>query len=187
MKKNYLVFISLLATISLSGCISPGKNSPILPSEKGHFPSIVGIDLHGVERTLPEAFEGTKNVVIVAFERHQQQDVNTWIPTIETLMIAYPSLRFYEVPLIYELSIFRRFFINNGMRRGIPDEVARERTITVYTNREQFTKLMDMNIKTIYTLLLNDKGEILWRTTGKASAENILALDSAITTHGNGL
>ena len=177
MKK--IIFISLLAMISLSGCIAPGENSPLLPPEKGHFPGLIGINMHGKERTLPKAFEGTTNVVMVAFDK-PEKDVNPWIPAVETLMTEHPGLRFYEVILIYEADTSARFFGNNIFRRWIPDEIARERTIMVYTNREQFTKLMDMNIKTIYTLLLNDKGEILWRTAGKASAKNILALDSAI-------
>lgn len=161
--KHYLIGTLVML---LTACIGTGDNSDIKPQGKNQFPLLTGIDLLGEERPIPASFAGHLNLVAVAFEREQQEDVNTWIPTAEQLMQQHAHLRFYEVPLIYEMNAAMRGWINNGMRAGIEEKAARERTITVYTDRDQFTSLMNMQTKSIYLLLLDKKGTILWRHEG---------------------
>jgi len=90
------------------------------------------------------------------------------------------NLSFYEIPLIYELSVFKRMFLNNGMRFGITDEVARKRTITVYTNRQEFFKITQMKEEQIYALLIDDNGKIIWRVVGIADDKKISDLKKII-------
>jgi hypothetical protein len=53
------------------------------------------------------------------------------------------------------------------MRMGIPDKKAREVTITLYLNKPAFRKALDMpDEERIYVLLVNRKGEVLWRADG---------------------
>lgn len=150
----------------MSGCIGAGKISTIGYNGEGRFPSLTGIDLHGQEREIPKGFKGEFNIVAVAFQRQQQKDVDTWIPKIEAIIERSDALKFYEIPVIYEVNMANRMFINNGMRAGIEEDNARSRTITVYTSREDFIKLMSMEEDHIYIFLLNKNGEILWRHKG---------------------
>lgn len=150
----------------LTACIGAGTNSPVQERGKEQFPQMVGIDLLGQERALPESFKGKYQIVTVAFEREQQDLVNTWIPFAEELEENFDGLRFYEVPLIYELNAPYRFWVNNGMRAGIPNDKARERTITIYTDRDKFLNITGMKTEDIYTLLLDDQGKILWQQKG---------------------
>ena len=78
------------------------------------------------------------------------------------------------------MNAMMRGWVNNGMRSGIPSEKARERTITVYTEREKFLGMMNMQTDNIYTLLVNQDGEILWRAEGDATDEKIRDLKTAI-------
>ena len=177
--KKYLT--SLLCLLSLQAClIGSGKNSEIEVKSAELFPTITGIDLLGKQRELPKTFEGKLNIVAVAFKREQQADIDGWIPDFEKITSKNSAVNFYEVPLIYELSSFSRAWVNNGMRFGIPNEAARKRTITVYTNRDKFFEIMKMKEDSIYVLLLDSAGKILWQTEGLATADKLAELQKVI-------
>jgi hypothetical protein len=149
--------------------IGAGENSKIEANKNNYFPKITGIDLDGKKQELPAIFKNKFNLVIVAFKREQQTEVDTWIKAIEPILKENTNLSFYEVPLIYELSSFKRLWVNNGMRFGISDKIARKRTITVYTNREEFFRITKMQEDKIYALLIDAGGKILWQEEGIAS------------------
>jgi len=67
------------------------------------------------------------------------------------------------------------------MRAGIPDQVARRRTITIYVDREQFnTALSIPDTSDVHLLLLNAESLIAWRSTGPATDEKLAALSQAL-------
>jgi hypothetical protein len=168
---------NLLALIFLASCaIGSGENSAMIVGEKGYFPQLVGIDLEGERRELPKSFDNKINIVAVAFKREQQENVNGWIKVADEIIAKRSDVNFYELPLIYELNPVSRSFINNGMRRGVLGEKARKRTITVYTNREQFFEEMQMKEEKIYLLVIDQEGEILHRIEGDATSENVNSL-----------
>ena len=72
-----------------------------------------------------------KYLVIIAFKREQQNEVDSWIKETKPILQENSALSFYEIPLIYELSTLSRMWINNGMRFGVSNKVARKHTITV--------------------------------------------------------
>lgn len=174
------LFVLTVALFFMTGCIGAGKISEVKPQGSDAFPIVEGIDLIGEIRELPASFEGKLNIVTVAFERDHQDDVNPWIDLAIEIMSDYPAIRFYEVPLIYEINAPYRMFINNGMRSGIPDKAARERTITVFTDRNAFITPMKMKTDTIYTLLLDEKGRILWRSADVLTDEKGAQLKAKI-------
>lgn len=174
---------SLLGALTLSGCIPAGINSQVQSSGVAgvRFPEVVGIDLEGREISLPTGLAGRRNLVAVAFEREHQPVVDTWIAGVEPLLVQDPELRLYEVPTIYEGSTLFRLWLNNGMRAGITDQVARRRTVTIYVDREQFnTALSIPDTSDVHLLLLNADGLIAWRSTGPANDEKLAALSQAL-------
>jgi predicted transcriptional regulator len=164
---NRVVVILFLGI--LTGCIGAGANSTMKPGAEGLFPTVTGINLEGEEKTIPKDLEGNLRVVCVAFERQQQEDVNTWIDRLTTEVLKEHGLSFHELPVIYEASQAFRLWVNNGMRAGIRDEVARKRTITVYTDRTAFTSALELQLSSITTMLLDKDGTILWRADGRAT------------------
>jgi hypothetical protein len=166
----------------LVGCIGAGRTSTVGPAAVPEgFPQVVGINLEGAEIPLPAGFEGERNLVAVAFRQEQQAIVDTWIAAVAPLEAANPDLRFYEVPTIYEGSALFRLWVNNGMRSGIPDPAARARTITLYVDREAFTRSLAIpDLETVHLLLLDRSGRILWRTTGSAGDEAIARLKAEL-------
>jgi hypothetical protein len=170
MKKLKFLFLLL----ALQAClIGSGENSEVSSNQNNYFPKVSGIDLEGNKQELPQVFKNEFNLVIVAFKREQQTQVDTWIKAAQPILEKKSNLSLFEIPLIYELSTFKRFWVNNGMRFGIPDATARKRTITVYTNRDEFFKISEMKEEQIYALLIDKNGKILWRKEGDADEKKI--------------
>lgn len=171
------IYASILACTLVSGCmIGPGKLSPIQDNGPGHFPTLQGIDLTGTTREIPKTFAGDLNIVAIGFEREHQTPINTWLPEIEKITKENNRIAFYEIPLIYKTNAMYRTWINNGMRSGIPSEKARRHTITVYTDRDAFTKITGMEIDTIHIIILDREGKIVWQKSGPASTEKLILL-----------
>ncbi len=181
MTKLKIVSLMMGSLCVLSACIGAGQISAIKDFKDGYFPSLRGIDLHGQERVIPQDFTNDFNLIAVAFEREQQEDVNTWIEVADNIMQERDDVSFYEIPLIYEMGAFNRSIVNNGMRSGIEDEIARKRTVTVYTDRDQFLDLMDMQSDRIYVLLLDRDGKILWRESGVVNKQFVSDLNGFLS------
>jgi len=175
---------TLACLVTAAGCIPAGQNSPVVATGPAGiaFPEVIGINLEGEEIPLPGGFSGALNLVVVAFEQDQQRLVDTWIAAIDDLVAATPGLRFYEVPTIYEANPVFRLWVNNGMRSGIRDADARQRTITVYLDRERLIELLAIpDMRDIHVFLLDESGRILWRTTGPRDEEKAASLKTALS------
>ncbi len=145
------------------------------------FPIIEASNLEGKKVLLPQDLEGTLNVVIIAFQRQQQSLVDTWIQFLEVLMNKTPNFSFYELPTIRSGIPFLRFIVDSGMRAGIPDKNARERTITIYTKKKKFRQRLDIpNEDTIYIFLIKKDGHILWRSEGEFTEQKANELEKTI-------
>ncbi len=136
------------------------------------FPIVNGSNLRREKITLPQDFEGKFNLIFVAFQQWHQEEVNSWIPLAESLEEQFPGLVYYELPTIRSLSTLSRFFINEGMRAGIPNPKSRERTVTLYLDKDEFRSALSMKDENhIYILLLDNQGEELWRDRGSHSPD----------------
>ena len=163
-----LIAIVLIGTTGLVWKIAPSKSKLLILRQDAHFPVVSGYNLNRQEFVFPQDFGGDYNLVIVPFQQYQQQIVNTWIPFAQEIEASFPGFIYYELPTIYEMPVLSRTFINEGMRAGIPDQTARERTITLYLNKDTFKSALGIYSEDdIYLFMVNREGEILWRTTGE--------------------
>ena len=122
---------------------------------------------------LPQDFRGERNLLLIAFEREQQKDIDTWLTQIKRYEEIDKEFRYYEIPTIEKMNRFMRWFINTGMRHGIPDKKARERTITLYIDKKPFKKSLQITEeKKIYAVVVDRSGTVLWRATGPYDEAN---------------
>lgn len=132
------------------------------------FPNVQGSNLQGRKFNLPRDFEGAYNIVLIAFQQHQQYDVETWMPFVRALAGQHPSLRYYELPTIWRMPFFKRLMLDMSMRMGIPDKATREVTITLYLDKPTFRRALGIHNEHDITILLVDPaGRIMWQTTGR--------------------
>jgi len=169
----YIILAGLLVGGSLLFWkIAPAKSRLQILQSKPHFPLVSGFNLNRQEIEFPRDFEGELNLIIVPFQQYQQQIVNTWIPFAQETEATFPGFIYYELPTIYEMPVLSRTFINEGMRAGIPDQTARERTITLYLDKSKFKSALEIADENDITLfLVNRNGEILWRANGAYTQE----------------
>ena len=129
----------------------------------------------------PRDFQGDLNLLFVPFLQEQQTVVNTWLPFAEEVESSTPGLVYYELPTIQSMPMVSRTFINEGMRAGIPDPKARQRTITLYIDLDKFMAATEIDGRNdVHTMLVNRRGDILWRTTGVYDAEKGEAVQRAV-------
>ncbi len=148
------------------------------------FPKVSGKDLNGVLHTIPDKLEGKLNLLVVAFQQWQVRPIETWVPFLQTLVMEYPQLQFYELPTLRKFNVLSQWIIDSGMRSGIRDKEMRARTITLYIDKGEFTKALDIPTEdTIYLFLVDCDGNILWRDTGEFSEEKQNAVLKAISNH----
>jgi hypothetical protein len=145
------------------------------------FPPIVGFNLADQRYALPADFEGRLNLALVAFRREQQGLVDTWLPSARQLAAEHEGLRYYELPTLSRAYGPARLVIDGGMRAGIPDHVARATTITLYLDKRVFREALDLpSEETIYTLLVDRIGAVLWRAEGACTPESNADLERTI-------
>ena len=136
------------------------------------FPTVQGTNLEHRTFRLPADFAGERNLVVVAFQREQQEQVATWTPFIQRLLARETGLRFYEVPTTQRGNPLFRFWVDRGMRSGIADRTQREQTITLFLNKAAFRQQLGLpDEHTIYALLVDRAGHVLWRTEGRFTEE----------------
>lgn len=132
-----------------------------------YFPQICGSTLTGRTFRLPHDFEGEWNILFIAFHIQHQNDVNSWIPYTESLSEKYPTLHYYELPVVGSHTRTMQTRIDEGMRSGIRDWSTRAHTIMLYVPREEFCESLDLpDDRRMYTLLVNREGHIMWAAEG---------------------
>ncbi len=140
------------------------------PTDAVRFPEVQGSNLEGRKFNLPTDFAGKLNLVAIAFFQSHQTLVDSWSPAVTRLLGKYNTLKFYELPTLSKENSIARAFIDGGMRAGIASKATREITITLYLDRAAFIKAIgETSDQTLITLLVNQKGDILWRGRGAYS------------------
>ena len=132
-----------------------------------HFPQVTGSNLERRRFSLPGDLEGDLNLLFLAFWQRHQAMVDSWMPLAARLQQQHEGLVAYELPVIQSRSRLSQWFIDSGMRAGIPDPRIREHTITVYLDKPPFLDALEISDdRTIHVLVVDRSGRVVWRTTG---------------------
>jgi len=136
------------------------------------FPQVSGSNLLRERLSLPQDFKGQFNLLFVPFQQWQQMEVDSWLDFTSQMEQSFPGLAHYELPTIQKMASISQWFINEGMRAGIPNPKTRSQTITLYIDKNAFRQALDISDEQHITLVLTDvNGEIIWRERGAFSPE----------------
>jgi hypothetical protein len=145
------------------------------------FPTVEARNLQGLGVTLPAAFDGDRNVVVVAFKRDHQALVDSWVPWLEAQAAVDAGLRFYEIPTIGRIWAPARNMIDGGMARAIKEPVILQRTLTVYGDLNRLTRpLAITDTSTIAVFLVDGDGTVVWSGAGPFTDASAAALSDAL-------
>lgn len=134
------------------------------------FPQAQGVNLLRQKITLPDDLDGELIILFIAFQQWHQSLVDSWAPLARELEGSLPGVQYYELPVIQKMNFLAQTFINEGMRAGIPNPTTRQKTITLYLDKASFRRSLGLPTEdTIYVLILDRFGNIIWRTEGAYS------------------
>jgi hypothetical protein len=143
-------------------------------------PRVTGKNLNGQTVRFPEDIRGRPALMLIAFRRYQQQDIDTWLGRMDDLRAAIPDLHVMELPVLRTPYLLMRSVIDGGMRSGIPDPEARARTITFYLDKRSFRKAFGLGPEDrIYAVLADREAAILNVQEGPATDERVEAIIKA--------
>ncbi len=141
------------------------------------FPTLTAFNLAEQRVTLPGDLSGERNLLLIAFQRWQQEEVDTWTGLAAQLGSDHRGFQFYELPTLEPGNPLSRWFINQGMRSGIRDLESRRRTITLYLDKKAFRRALDLpDEKQIHVLLVGRDGTVYWRAAGRLNEDNARSL-----------
>jgi len=150
------------------------------------FPEVTGFNLLRRKVTLPDDLQGEVNILFIAFYQWHQALVDSWVPRARQLEQSIPGVQFYEIPVLQKMNFISQTFINEGMRAGIPNQTTRGKTITLYIDKKAFRRAVEIpNEETIWVLVLDRQGNVLWRTGGAYSQEQDDALLNTVEEYFN--
>ena len=155
-----LLLISVFSLFFASGCgIS---TSEVTSNGVNHFPTVTGTNLHGQEVTFPKDLTKDKTLLLVAFQRWQQELCDAWYARISKYTAENSNVAYYEVPTISKMTSFSRWFIYKGMRGGITDSEMRRKVVTLHIDKEPFKKELNITSEdTVHLYIVDKKGKLL--------------------------
>ena len=107
------------------------------------FPRVEGSNLEGKRFALPTDFGAEYNVVVVAFRREQQADVDSWLPFLRQQNVAARGVRVCELPTLSRSYRWMRGVIDGALAIATEDRIV--------------------------TLIIARDGRVLWRADGRFS------------------
>lgn len=128
------------------------------------FPALTGRDLEGKEVIIPRDLPGEAQLLMVAFQRRHQLQVDSWSGVLADLVATYPGLGVWEIPTLSSGYRPFRAFIDGGMRAGIADPHTRRHTLTVYTSLRDVQRRLgladfeDIRASTFSTVTAGSRG-----------------------------
>lgn len=139
------------------------------------FPGVLGYALSGEIVRLPDDVVGRPVVLLVAYRRVAQLDIDRWL---KALRLAAPEVEAYEVPTIPSpVCRPQAGWIDAGMRSGVPREQWRN-VVTVYGDGAAVRDFIGEAPRPVaHVVLLDDAGVVRWldaRGFSEAGLEGLL-------------
>ena len=132
------------------------------------FPAVAGSSLAGVRVAIPSDLAGAPALLLVAYRRGSQADVDRWQAFAGDRL---PGMYRLEVPVIPRL-IFRPLagWIDGGMRGGVPRDLW-DGVVTIYEDGAVVRRFLgDHGGLAAHAVLLDQEGVVRWFEAGGFSA-----------------
>lgn len=168
-----LLLIALFILISAE----IGGNVPASPIGS-RLPSVSGNSLEGSKIRFPEDLAGRPAVLLVAYRRGTQPDIDRWMDFLTT---NHPGVTFYEVPTITGV-VWKAVsgWIDGGMRGGVPKENW-PRVVTLYEDASILKGFLgDHGGYHTHVIVLDGAGTVAWFHAAGYSDGAAAALDGTL-------
>lgn len=157
-----------------------GFSSSFAQSEAQRFPKMEAKSLRKEKITFPDDLNGEVNILTIVFQQQAQLIVDTWAEIILEEYEPLANITYHEIPMISGLYIPIAWQVDNWMRAGIPESY-HDNTTTFYGNRRPYIKALEMDqMDSCYVFILDQAGNIRFRTEGRRDPAKEKAFRNAI-------
>ncbi len=140
-----------------------------------YFPKIHGHDINGRRVNLPVDFGCGFNLVLIAYDRWHQDDVDTWLPLARRLEAEIPEFRVYKLARMQIKSLPMRKQHRKWMSNAISDMLTRSTTITTFTDIATFNQALNVPDEELISVVLADRaGNVYWKERGSCTNAKFL-------------
>lgn len=174
------MFCVLLVVSRFAGAAPQGADTtrPLV------FPGVTAYRLDKTKTTLPDDFAGSLNLLVISFEREQENEADSWLPLVQQLGQANPSFHGYLLPVFSRENMLYRWWLNSSLRSSSPNESLWHWTVPLYVNKSEFRRDLQIHNEMQVVVMLADKsGKVLWRGSGPYSDDKKAAIANLV---GNG-
>ncbi len=150
-----------------------------LQAQQMVFPRVDTADLNGRTLSFPNQFPADPTLVLVAFKRRHQDNLDRWIAAMDLKTPDAPV--WLEMPVIANYGALWRGFIDNGMRSGITATADRAKVFTIYVSPDRFRSFFGMPTdEDIYLMVVEQDGTVRAVVRGDHTAEKEAILRKAL-------
>ncbi|GAB7086884.1 hypothetical protein [Marinifilum fragile] len=146
------------------------------------FPTMNGELLSSKEISLPDHCKGKVSLLIVAFKRGTQPQIDSWTKPVLKEFSMYDEFRFIEIPMISNFYSWISNYINTGMRKGIVPSMHKN-VMTYYGPLSHYYSYFGVKDKKLcYVFLLDKEGKIQFMDHGESQSDKSKLLIDKIKT-----
>ena len=168
--------LTVLLSMSLIACTDMSSQDTSKKSEKIvgiKFPQISAETLAGKKIILPDSAQGKITLIIIAFKRESQPQLDSWLRPFMGEYGNKPGFTFYEIPMLAWYWKLMGWMIDSGMRSGIEKE-KHKNVMTYYGDYSIYRRVLGLDDVTFgYAFLLDREGVIRWHSRGYATQNTI--------------
>ena len=148
--------------------------------QQRRFPRLVAETLSGRKLVLPDSLDGKLALVLLAFRRHAQPVVDSWVGPAQRRYGSCHEFTWFELPMLAGGWRTISGFIDGGMRSGI-DQAHHDHVATFYgDSRRHCEALAIRDPNTAHACLIDGDGTVHWMASGWATNRKLEELYSAL-------
>jgi hypothetical protein len=130
------------------------------------FPRFVAETLAGTRLVLPDSLDGQIGLIVLAFRRHAQPAVDSWIGPVSRRYASTELFGWYEVPMLAGGWRMISGFIEGGMRSGVRPR-NHDHVATCYGDAARIRAQLGIgDLDSAHGYVLDRDGRICWNGSG---------------------
>ncbi|MCA9916114.1 MAG: hypothetical protein KC496_22315, partial [Anaerolineae bacterium] len=91
------------------------------------MPAVTGVNLDNHDIAFPEAFNADYYLVVMPYDRQQQQEALTWLEPFQEIAAQHETLSYFSIAALPDLSAPIRLLVMGGLSAGVQDGEVRPR------------------------------------------------------------
>jgi hypothetical protein len=145
------------------------------------FPEVDGENLAGQPFVYPRDFVGARTIALVAFDLKGRAALDTWVPFIDRFARG-GIVRGRLFPVLPRSMRMMRRMIAATMRQGAPSAEAREATVPVFVDIDDFCAALHIvDRATIHAFVVEPDGAIAVHRSGPYTEAAGAAIEASVT------